>query len=56
MGNEYERIIDLEKHAKDGRLTEPSDGMIFDYRKMFEVVKLLERPLTEKETEEYRIK
>lgn len=53
---EYGKVIDLEQYTKDGRLTEPSDGKIFDYRKMFEVVKSLGRPLTEKEAEQYRIK
>lgn len=54
--NEYGNIIDLEKYSTDGRLTEPSDGKIFDYRKMLEVIKQLGRPLTEKEAEQYRIK
>lgn len=54
--SEYGNIIDLEKYSTDGRLTEPSDGKIFDYRKMLEVIKQLGRPLTEKEAEEYRIK
>lgn len=53
---EYGKVIDLEQYTKDGRLTEPSDGKIYDYRKMFEVVKSLGRPLTEKEAEQYRIK
>lgn len=48
--------IDLEQYAKDSRLTEPSDGKIFDYRKMLELVKQLGRPLTEKEAEDFRIK
>lgn len=52
----YEKVIDLEKYAKDTRLTEPSDGKIFDYRKMLDVVKQLGRPLTEKEAEKFRIK
>ena len=47
---------DLAEYAKDGRLTEPSDGKIFDYRKMLELVKQLGRPLTEKEAEDFRIK
>jgi len=38
------------------RLTEPSDGKIFDYRRMLDAVKQLERPLTDQEAEEYRIK
>ena len=54
--NEYGNIIDLEKYSTDGRLTEPSDGKIFDYRKMLEVIKQLGRPLTEKEAEQYRRK
>ena len=49
-------ISDLEKHLKDGRLTEPSDGKLFDYKKMYEAVKRLNRPLTEEEAEVYRIK
>lgn len=52
----YGKVIDLEQYAKDSRLTEPSDGKIFDYRKMFELVKKLGRPLTDKEAEEFRIK
>lgn len=52
----YGNVIDLEQYAKDSRLTEPSDGKIFDYRKMLELVKQLGRPLTEKEAEDFRIK
>lgn len=52
----YGNVIDLEMYAKDGRLTEPSDGKLFDYRKMIELVKQLGRPLTEKEAEQFRIK
>lgn len=52
----YGNVIDLEQYAKDSRLTEPSDGKIFDYRKMLELVKQLGRPLTEKEAENFRIK
>lgn len=49
-------LIDLEKYAKDGRLTEPTDGRVFDYKKMLDIVKKLGRPLTEEEAEKYRIK
>lgn len=52
----YGNVIDLEQYAKDSRLTEPSDGKIFDYRKMLELVKQLGRPLTDKEAEQFRIK
>lgn len=46
----------MEKDLKDGRLTEPSDGKIFDYRKMLKEIQTLGRPLTEQEAEQYRIK
>lgn len=52
----FGNVIDLEKYANDSRLTEPSDGKVFDYREMLEVVKQLGRPLTEKEAEKFRIK
>lgn len=47
---------ELEQYAKDGRLTEPSDGKIFDYRKMLEIVMEIGRPLTEQEAGQYRIR
>ena len=37
---------------KDGRLTEPSDGKRYEWRKMIEKAKSIGRPLTE----EFRIK
>jgi hypothetical protein len=49
-------VVDLEKYAKDTRLTEPSDGKIFDYRQMLDIVKQLGRPLTDREAEQFRIK
>lgn len=52
----FGNVIDLEKYAKDARLTEPSDGKIFDYRRMVELVGQLGRPLTDKEAEKFRIK
>lgn len=54
--NEYGNIINIEQHAKDSRLTEVSNGKIYDYRKMLGVVKQLGRPLKEEEAEKYRIK
>lgn len=54
--NNYGKVIDLERYTNDTRLTEPSDGKIFDYRKMFELVKQLGRPLTDQEAEQFRIK
>ena len=52
----YGKVIDLEKYASDGRLTEPSDGSRFEWRKMIEEVKRLGRPLTNSEMEKYRVK
>ena len=47
---------DIADYSKDGRLTEPSDGKRYEWRKMIIRVKQLGRPLTEKEAENYRIK
>ena len=47
---------DIADYAKDGRLTEPSDGRRYEWRKMIETVKTLGRPLTDEEAEQYRIK
>ena len=30
--NEYGKIVDLEQYSSDSRLTEPSDGKVYDYR------------------------
>lgn len=49
-------VVDLERYCSDGKLTMPSDGRVFDYRRMFEAVKKLGRPLTEAEAEQYMIK
>ncbi|MBQ7944302.1 MAG: hypothetical protein IJ326_09610 [Lachnospiraceae bacterium] len=54
--SDYGKVVDLEQYAKDSVLTEPSDGKIFDYRKMIELVRQLGRPLTDKEAEQFRIK
>lgn len=47
---------DIAYYAKDSRLTEPSDGKRYEWRKMIELVKEIGRPLTEEEAEEFRIK
>lgn len=36
-GINHGQIVDLEQYAKDSRLTEPSDGKIYDYREMLRV-------------------
>lgn len=47
---------DIAYYAKDSRLTEPSDGKRYEWRKMIELSKELGRPLTEEEAEEFRVK
>jgi hypothetical protein len=47
---------DIADYAKDGRLTESSDGKRYEWRKMIDAVKALGRPLTDKEAEQYRVK
>ena len=46
---------DIAYYAKDSRLTEPSDGKRYEWRKMIEFSKKLGRPLTDEEAEEFRI-
>ena len=53
--NEYGKIVNLEQYSSDSRLTEPSDGKVYDYRKMLKRVKSLGRLLTKEEAENYRI-
>ena len=52
----YGKVINLERFADDGRLTEPSDGKKYSWRKMITHAENLERPLTQKEMEDFRIK
>ena len=47
---------DIAYYAKDSRLTEPSDGERYEWRKMIELSKKLNRPLTDEEAEKFRIK
>lgn len=47
---------DIGDYAKDGRLTEPSDGKRYEWRKMIDEVKALGRPLMDEEAGQYRIK
>lgn len=56
MKNQYGKVVDLERFAKDGRLTEPSDGQRFEWRKMIDEVKKMGRPLTDEESKSFRIK
>lgn len=56
MQNQYGKMVDLESFVKDGRLTDPSDGKRFEWRKMIDEVKKIGRPLTDEETEQFRVK
>jgi len=56
MVAERHKVIDLEQYSKDGRLTERTDGKVFNYREMLNIVKKKGRPLTKQEAEQYRIK
>lgn len=56
VNNKYGEVINLEKYTKDGSLTEISDGTRFHWRKMIDEAKKLGRPLTEKESEKFRLK
>lgn len=47
---------DINYLIKDGRLTEPSDGKRYEWRKLIEEVERIGRPLTEQEMEQYRIR
>ena len=56
LADDTGRLVDLERFVTDGRLTEPSDGKRFEWRKMIDEVKKLGRPLTEDEAEKFRVK
>lgn len=47
---------DIFYYAKDSRLTGEPDGKRYKWTEMIERFKMLGRPLTEKETEKFRIK
>ncbi len=47
---------DISYYAGDSRLTGEPDGKQYRWREMIEKFKLLGRPLTDEEAEEFRIK
>ncbi|RGR59066.1 hypothetical protein DWY33_07125 [Dorea formicigenerans] len=55
MDNIGENSIDWEASMEGGRFTEPSDGKVYRWREMIEKSKVLGRPLTDEETEEFRV-
>ena len=53
---QYGNVVKLERYVNDGRLTEPSNGKRYNWKKMIDAVEKVGRPLNEKEIESYRIK
>lgn len=47
---------DISYYAKDSRLTGEPDGKQYEWREMIEKYRQLGRPLTDEESEEFRIK
>ena len=47
---------DISYYAKDSRLTGEPDGKRYRWAEMIERFKMLGRPLTEEEAEEFRVK
>ena len=47
---------DISYYAKDSRLTGEPDGKRYRWTEMIERFKMLGRPLTEEEAEEFRVK
>lgn len=47
---------DISYYAKDSRLTGDPDGKHYKWTEMIEKFKMLGRPLTEEEAEEFRVK
>lgn len=47
---------DITFYVKDGRLTEPSDGKRYDWKRMIQKFKHLGRQLTEEEAKEFIVK
>ena len=45
----------IEKNAKDVRLTEPSEGKRYEWRKVIDEVKRLDRTLTDAELEKFKV-
>ena len=48
-------FTDIADYADDTRLTEPSDGKRYEWRKMIDLFKKLGRPLTDAEAEQFRV-
>ena len=53
---QYGNVVKLERYVNDGRLTEPSNGKRYNWKKMIDSAEKVGRPLNEKEIESYRIK
>ena len=55
-GKTVDYTHDISYYAKDSRLTGEPDGKHYKWTEMIERFKLLDRPLTEEEAEEFRDK
>lgn len=55
MDNVGKNSIDWETSMEDGRFTEPSDEKVYRWREMIEKSKVLGRPRTDVEAEEFRV-
>lgn len=53
---QYGNVVKLERYVNDSRLTEPSNGKRYNWKKMIDAAEKVGRPLNEKEIESYRIK
>lgn len=51
----FDYSTDISDFAKDGRLTEPSDGKRYDWKKMIELSQKLGRPLTVSELAKFAV-
>lgn len=51
----FNAMHDIAYYAKDSRLTGEPDGKRYQWKEMIERFKLLGRPLTDEEAEEFRI-
>lgn len=48
-------LTDIADYSSDGRLTEPSDGIRYEWRKMIELCRKLGRPLTDAEAKLFQV-
>lgn len=49
-----DKLHDISYYSNDGRLTEPSDGVQYEWRKMIDESQKLGRPLTDTEVDKFK--